>query len=265
MFESPHKQERKIEEDKKNFLEAVSDIDIQEIKYTATQKDIEAFVSNIENTKIFLLGETHGVKENADVIYTFFKNYGFQNLALEWDKSLESTIEKFLETGEFDFASIQNSPDGRITAGHFALFRKMRDEGLLKKVICFEGGYNYTDWNNRDTRMANNILDELSEYKTLVVAGNLHTKTKSFVKEEKGQQVAYHPMGETIKKEIPHVQEGKIQYLTGDYYNYGTKEFRKVPGDIELPKPSFSKEEDRYIFTVPEAHAAVVPNPSKTL
>lgn len=262
-FERP-KQERNMEADRVSFIEKVSSISIEEIPAVFDEKTVQELTGNIESNKLFILGEVHGVKENADVIYTMFKKFGFRQLALEWEPELKAVAERYLESGELDFDAIKDSPDGRITAGHFALLKKLKSEGMLEGLVCFDRGSGGHGWNARDVAMSNNILDNLSDISTLVVAGNLHAKTEPITfDDEPGEQ---HPMGENIKKEIPDVASGRIEYLSGQYHNYGTKEFTKL-SDEELPSEArFFKDEDGlYTFELVEVHAATVPNPSERI
>lgn len=254
-------QERNLERDKRSFLEAISVISIEEIPSRFDELTVQNLTKNLEDNKLFLLGEIHGVKENVDVIYTLFKRFGFRQLALEWEPQLKQVAEKFLESGELDFEAIQDSPDGRITAGHFALLKKLKSEGILEELICFDGYSGGEGWDARDAVMAGNILANLSDMPTLVVAGNLHAKTEPVIFENESDE--QHPMGENIKKEILDVASGKIEYLTGQYHNYGTKEFGTPPEGGRLSQARFYQDEyDFYIFELPEAHAAIVPNPS---
>ncbi|MFA6925237.1 MAG: hypothetical protein WC223_13410 [Bacteroidales bacterium] len=172
---------------------------------------------------------------------------------------MEKAVKYFLQTEEIDFENIKDSPDGRITAGHFALLKKMKNEGLIENLICFDEKIPTGKWNERDADMANNIIENLSKYKTLVVAGNIHTETKPIIFDNEKKE--HHPMGEKIIKKIPNVPSGKIKYITGEFYNYGKKKFKKKPEDILLQKAKFHKTpEGKYIFELPKAHAAVVPD-----
>ncbi len=262
-FEQPEKIEsvRNVEQDRLAFVEAVKNIEIGEINTEFDEKSVERLVSELGKAKLLLLGETHGVKENADIIYTLFKKFGFKKLALEWNKKLREHVEKFLQTGELDFEAIKDSPDGRITAGHFALLKKLKDEGLLEALVCSDGETPYVDWDTHDANMAKNILANLSDGPTLVVAGKWHTKVTPVIFE--GETKENHPMGENVKKLIPAVPSGKIEYLTGQFHNYGVKDFEEKPEGVDLPKARFYKsDEGIYVFELPEAHAATVPNPS---
>lgn len=263
-MEKTPKQDRDLERDRKSFIEAVSSVSIMEIPAKFEESTIIQLIEKLRSTKLFILGEMHGVKENVDVIYTIFKKFGFRQLALEWAPELKYVAEKFLESGTVDFDAIKDSPDGRITAGHFALIKKLKSEGLLDGLICFDGGSGGKGWNARDAAMAKNILTALSDKPTLVVAGNLHTKTEPVTFDNEPDE--QHPMGENVIKEIPDVASGKIAYLEGQFHNYGVKEFEKSPEKEKPAEAKFYKDEKGlYIFEIPEGHAAIVPDPDKRI
>lgn len=256
-FEKP-RSERDVEKDKHAFIEAISNISVEEIQTGFDEPSAQQLEESLKSAKLFLLGETHGVKENVDIIYTLFKRFGFRQLALEWEPELRHVVEKFIETGQLDFDAIQDSPDGRITAGHFALLKKLEEGGLLEEIVYFDG------WQGeRDASMAKNILARVSDSPMFVVAGSSHTEFVPIVEADKTE---HHSMGEYVKKQIPTVPSGKIRYAAGQYHNFGVKDFRGKPKDAELQKAKFYKSKDGvYVFELPEAHAAVVPNPHERL
>ena len=263
-FEQPPKQERNIDQDKLAFVEAIKNIEISEIDTEFDEKSVQSLASELNDAKLLLLGETHGVKENVNIIYTLFKKFGFKKMALEWSRKMREQVDRFLQTGELGFEVIQDSSDGRITAGHFALIKKLKDDGLLEAFVCFDEESPSDEWDARDANMAKNILVNVSDGTMLVIAGNLHTEvTPITFDDEKGE---HHPMGENVKKQIPTVPSGEIKYITGQFHNFGTREFRPRTDGVELPKAKFYKSDDGlYYFELPEAHPAVVPNPSETL
>jgi hypothetical protein len=264
-MESPEylPQERDLEADKTTFIEAVKDAKISTIETEFDEPAAIDLENSLKKAKLFLLGEIHSVKENPDIVYTLFKKFGFKNLAIEWEPPLKNEVENFLKTGELDFNVIKDSPDGRITAGHFALFKKLKDEGQLEKLVCFdrEGASN---WDQRDENMAEDILENLNEDYTLVIAGNLHTKVKPIdFGDGEGE---HHPMGENIRKEIPSAPSGKIKYLAGQFHNYGTRDFEEKSDGIKTFPARFYKSDDGlYVFELPEAHVATVPHSSEVL
>ena len=260
MKESPtNKEERNMNKYEQSFLEAISAISIEGIPTIFDELAVQKLANNLESTRLFILGEMHGVKENVNVIYTLFKKFGFRRLALEWEPGLKDVIERFLESGELDFDMIKDSSDGRITAGHLALIKKLKSEGILEQLVCFDEGSG-AEWNKRDSNMAKNILASLSDNPTLAVAGNLHAKMEPMTFDDESDQ--QHPMGEDVKKRISTISSGKIEYLTGQFHNFGTQEFGKFPEGESLPEAKFYQDEGGlYIFELPEAHIATVPNP----
>jgi hypothetical protein len=259
-FERPT-QERNLESDKASFIEAVSSISVEEVPTIFDEQAVQELAESIESNRLFILGEMHGVKENADVIYTLFKNFGFRQLGLEWEPALKKVAEKYLGSGELDFDAIKDSPDGRITAGHFALLRKLKSEEMLENIVCFDEDSSEQGWDARDAAMAKNILDNLSDIPTLVVAGNLHSKTEPITFDDEPDE--QHPMGENVKRQIPNIASGRIEYLSGQYHNYGSNEFGRI-SDEELPSEArfYMDKDGLYIFELVEAHTATVPNPS---
>jgi erythromycin esterase-like protein len=256
------KQERNRLRDKDVFIEEMNSILIYEIPTAFDEDASKNLLASLAKSRLLIMGEMHGVKENVDVIYTLFKKFGFRQLALEWETGLRAVTEHFIETGEIDFEAIQNSSDGRITAGHFALLKKLKDEGLLERLICFDGS-GEADWDARDENMAKNILAGLSDFPTLVVAGNLHAKVEPVTFND--EQTEHHPMGERIKVRIPEVPSGKIEYLSGQYHNFGTQNFWEDPEQKKTGARFYLTEDGLYTFVLPEATAALVPNPSERL
>lgn len=255
--------ERNLESDKALFIGAIEHGFVQEIPAVFDEQSVKDLNDSIEKNKIFIMGETHGVKENADIIYTLFKKFGFRQLALEWEPYLNDVVNKYIESGELDFNAIKNSPDGRITAGHFILIKNLIDEGLLDKLICFDVGSGGGGWNARDMAMAKNVIDNVSDVPTLVVAGGLHTKTEPF---ELGDDYGVrHPMGEILNTEFPGVGSGKISYVSGSYHNYGVKEFGKIDEKSESVAKFFKDDNGTYLFELSEVESAIVPNPSKKI
>lgn len=261
-MESIDTPERNLEKDARLFLEAIKTTVINEIDFTDNAEVANTLLQAVSESNVLVLGEMHGVKENVDVIYSLFKQFGFRQLALEWESRLHQVALQYLETGTIDFASIQESPDGRITAGHFALLKKLQDEGLLEKLVCFDGSGELS-WNQRDENMANNVVANLSGTPTLVVAGNLHTQTKPLDLDNDQEQS--HPMGELLKQQIPELPAGTIEYRSGHYHNYGVKEFDDDFTALDSVPNLYRSEDGIYTFVVPQATAGIVPNPNEKL
>jgi ssDNA-specific exonuclease RecJ len=73
MSERMPNQPRDLTADKEAFLAAIDPISIQEIPTVFDAEVLEKLPASLDETKLFILGEMHGVRENADIIYTLFK------------------------------------------------------------------------------------------------------------------------------------------------------------------------------------------------
>lgn len=260
-FESRRIPEKEIEEN--IFAQAIEQYVVGELETDFDEQSVARLQESLEDTKLFLLGEMHGVEENPNIIYTLFKKFGFKRLALEWDRQkLQDVVDTFLVTGYLDPEAIKekDSGDGRITAGHFALLKKLKEEGLLEDIILFDA--NQESWDDRDKAMADNVLDNGVDEKTFVVAGNVHAKIEPF--NFSGEEELHHPMGEYIQDQIPELSSGAIDYRSGQFYNHGTRDFWKNPDKNTIERPKFYQSEDGlYHYDIPEAHLAIVPNPKE--
>jgi hypothetical protein len=111
--------------------------------------------------------------------------------------------------------------------------------------------------------MANNIVANLSGIPTLVVAGNLHAQTEPLDLDNEQEQS--HPMGELLKRQIPELPAGTIEYRSGQYYNYGVRDFSDDSTALDFTPNLYRSEDGIYTFVVPKATAGIVPNPSEKL
>ncbi len=97
-----------------------------------------------------LVGEVHGVAENPLVIERLVDELGVEVVALEWPRGLEravkdlgllassppelrwriKTADEMARASEVAFAG-----DGRVTAGHFAVLRRIQARGRHRRTI----------------------------------------------------------------------------------------------------------------------------------
>lgn len=251
-----------------NFTEAVKNFVVEELDVDFDEEATKSFADSLQRSKLFLLGETHGVEENPNIIYTFIKKFGFKKLALEWDKNLEKTVNDYLEAGKLDFDSIQENArgDGRITAGHFAMIKKLHEEGLIDKLI-FVDNDQFKNSAEREKGMAKSVLDNISDTPMLVVVGNSHAKTE--LGEFRDEAKEPDRMGKIIKKNYPNVFSGIANYRSGEHHNYdigswGNNDNPELPKKAQFYRSHVTEYQftaGEYVFELPRAHAAKVPNP----
>jgi hypothetical protein len=195
------------------FEDAVASYDVRRLDVDWDEDALANLRREAADARIFLLGESHGRYATPQALYTLVHALGFRALALEWEPVLEPVVRRFLGTNSFDVPSHLEasfaSGDGTLTAGHFALLRRLHDEGRLERLILFDdtpadfGG----PWAERDRRMAEHLLRERDpSLATLAVAGAFHTITE--------EQSDGAPMGARIVQAVGHVPTGRLEYNT---------------------------------------------------
>lgn len=241
-------------EAEQRFREAMEVYDVGSLPVEFESRAADAFEQMLNGQRLALLGEMHGVSENPAGLYAIMKRFQIRGVGLEWQPNLGPMIDEYLKTGQLDFSQIANSADGRITAGHLALLKRLHEEGELAKLLLFDDP-EWKDWNARDRRMAEHVLrDREPNISTLIVAGNLHARTESF--EDEGTM--HHPMGENLKTALPGMPAGGFVYQSGRFYNLGSKQFEEQPGRLATARWELQPD-GRFTLTIPEAHEAQVP------
>ena len=84
-----------------------------------------------------LAGEAHGFAETPNLLYTLVRRLGLRGLALEWaeEEMHDLDLERLWQLpADAEFFS----GDGRITAGHFALIARLREEGRLDQLLLLD-------------------------------------------------------------------------------------------------------------------------------
>ena len=254
--ETMESSERNLEKEKETFEEAINRpvIDIP------TDFDIDAsnlLIDDLVAGKVFVLGEIHGVRENPSIVYTLIKRFKFTRLGMEWDKGLGRVTQLFMDDGVLDFNSIKNSSDGRISAGYFALLKKLKAENLGTKTFFFD---DKDSWTRRDEAMAEEIIGHTADSSpTIAIAGRAHADLADI---REGDGTMHPSMVKFLEDKGKPFCNGEIRYLSGRYFSNQSKNFENVLGG-DISKARFYRDEfGVYIFELPTASLATVPNPT---
>ena len=205
---------------------------------------------SLDSAGLLLLGEVHGVRENALLIRALMQAFELTSLALEWPEDLAPGIRAFLAGETLTDDWFMWGGDGRITAGHLAVLAERAAAGPLE-LIMFDGvtGADWS-WSQRDEAMARRLLAASpQDTRTLAVAGNAHTPTSP---SELGV-----PMGARLAGQRPGVREIRISYGGGGFWNGGPRQFERradPPGTIQL-----YQRDGELVLDLPLATEAVVP------
>lgn len=204
-----------------------------------------------------MLGEPHGVRETPSVLYGLAVELRTRAVAFEWShEEMDEPVQSFLRYGSFDFERLWSLPDsseffcgdGRITAGHFALLERLRLEGRLDQVICFDrlDPEPPVDWEQqvrvREPALAARLLREWDRrLPLLVLAGAFHAQLHA----PEGE-----PMSGYLARELPGLQPAMLDYTGGHCWSRGQLH------DVSGPMPDAPIR-----FRLARATPAVVPAP----
>ncbi|HEX3688003.1 MAG TPA: hypothetical protein VHU60_10485 [Gaiellaceae bacterium] len=142
---------------------------------------------SIADAGLLVVGEPHGVYETPSVLYRLACELGTRAIAFEWShEEVEEPLQAFVRGDPFDFEALWSLPgtaeffcgDGRITAGHFALLERLRQEGRLEQAIAFDrlDPDPPLEWPARDRDLAERLLAEWRGQPLLVLTGAFHAR-----------------------------------------------------------------------------------------
>jgi hypothetical protein len=232
------------------FNKAVAGFVVEDLGLMIEPAALAAAGRSLDSAGLLLLGEMHGVRENALLIRALMQAFGLTSLALEWPDDLAPLIQAFL-AGE----PLADHPwlwggDGRITAGHLAVLAERAAAGPLE-LILFDGviGAGWS-WSQRDEAMARRLLAcSRSGARTLAVAGNAHTPT--------GPTDLGVPLGACLARQRPGIREIRISYGGGRFWNLKSCQFARRASPQEPIRLYLDAGE--LVLDLPMATEAVVP------
>lgn len=208
----------------------------------------------LARTGMLVVGEPHGVRETPSVLYSLATTLDTRAVGFEWShEELDAALQEFLRTGALDLTRLWQLPssseffcgDGRITAGHFALLRRLRHEGRLDQVIAFDRLDPQpapADWQVRDREMAERLLAQRDEAAPLLVlTGAFHARLDA----AEGMTMAAQ-----LARAVPGLSPAMLDYAEGRCRASGRLR------DVSAPMPAAPIR-----FRVARARPAVLPAP----
>ncbi|MFC5818212.1 hypothetical protein [Nonomuraea harbinensis] len=180
---------------------AVADFDTSGFELPMEEAALARARRSLMETGLLLLGEMPGVRENPLVILRLMDAFGLGSLALDWHGGLTMELYTYLRHGTPLESAQWWVGDGRVTAGHLAVLRRLSPITLT----LFDGA----DRPDRDSAMARRVLDTVAA-PTLVVAGSAHT---GVTPDALGK-----PMGACLARERPGLESIRIDYGRGSFY-----------------------------------------------
>lgn len=195
-----------------------------------------------------LLGETHGVVENARVLDWFVRRLGPAQVGLELSASVGAFLTDFAHGRAVEVSKVPPSPDGRITAQLFCAVRGLAQAGLLRGVVAFvpeECDFSADpSQNSWERALAQRLLGLRCHGSPVVVmAGSVHALVapqpvrgpgatpvgKRFASDPAFKdRDTFYPMGWHLAQ-VTRTVSVRMRYGRGTFRNFGVKHFVRDP------------------------------------
>lgn len=191
------------------------------------------FQSTLRKSSIIVYGEIHGIKENADIIYTLVKKLDIQRLAIEASPTVSNFINS-VKTGSCDFSLVDEDlfDLSVLSLEMIKTIAILLQQNQLKELIFIDTFFDNLDENitaspspqEREKQLTENILSINDSLPTLCIMGQWHTQPKVVTNGETQHKSALYRLRK-VKPNIPFIHN---VYQQGQLFNDG-----KI---IELPE-----------------------------
>jgi hypothetical protein len=223
---------------------------------------------SFKKTNLLLCGESHGVRENADIVYTLTKALGVEELAIERCASSFAAFVQSAVAGEPNFLLPYVLPSLQASVLSLEMLKTivvLLKEGAIKHVAYVDldslnnPALKNIDAENymrvREDEIAKNIINLSTGFPTMVILGNYHTR--------------YHSDKKTGKSALQKVRQKRnatylrYEYLSGNQYNAGRLlnfEY-KLTGSKNYQQAGYRVlkfREDDFVIEIPKAHRILV-------
>lgn len=176
----------------------------------------------LPQSKLYLCGEVHGARQNADIIWTLCRSIGIRQLALEYSNSVDIFIQHAVHgdvnVSLLNFAMLDRSI---LSIEMLKTIVELLRTGIIDKVVYIDETFDYTseqwqkitdpDW--REAVIAHSITQVDLSNPTLCMMGNWHTRSR---KTSRHISALYR-----VRQTIPQAVLIKNVYRTGAIYNAG--------------------------------------------
>ena len=194
---------------------------------------LNSLQSTLRKSNIIVYGEIHGIKENADVIYTLVKKLGVKRLAIEASPAVSNFINS-VKTGSCDFSLVDEDlfDLSVLSLEMIKTIAILLQQNQLKELVFIDTFFDNLDEDAvispspqaREEELAKNILKIDDSLLTLCIMGQWHTQPKVVTDGETRHESALYRLRK-VKPNVPFIHN---VYRQGQLFNDG-----KI---IELPK-----------------------------
>ena len=196
-------------------------------------RQLSSLQSTLRKSNIIVYGEIHGIKENANVVYTLVKKLGVKRLAIEASPAVSNFINS-VKTGSCDFSLVDEDlfDLSVLSLEMIKTIAILLQQNQLKELVFIDTFFDNLDENitvppspqEREEQLAKNILGIDDSLLTLCIMGQWHTRPEVVKNGETQHKSALYHLRK-VKPNIPFIHN---VYRQGQLFNDG-----KI---IELPK-----------------------------
>ena len=194
---------------------------------------LSSFQSTLRKSNLIVHGEIHGIKENADVIYTLVKKLGVKRLAIEASPAVSNFINS-VKIGSCDFSLVDEDlfDLSILSLEMIKTIAILLQQNQLKELVFIDTFFDNLDEDTiisaspqeREEQLAKNILEIDGSLPTLCIMGQWHTQPNVIKNNETQHKSALYRLRK-VKPNVPFIHN---VYRQGQLFNDG-----KI---IELPK-----------------------------
>ena len=196
-------------------------------------KHLDLLLPALQKSNLIVHGEIHGIKENADVIYTLVKKLGVKRLAIEASPTVLNFINS-VKTGSCDFSLVDEDlfDLSVLSLEMIKTIAILLQQNQLKELVFIDTFFDNLDEDaiippspqEREKQLTENILSIDDSLPTLCIMGQWHTQPEVIKNGETQHKSALYRLRK-VKPNVPFIHN---TYRQGQLFNDG-----KI---IELPK-----------------------------
>lgn len=196
-------------------------------------KHLDLLLPALQKSNLIVHGEIHGIKENANIIYTLVIKLGVKRLAIEANPAVSNFINS-VKTGSCDFSLVDEDlfDSSILSLEMIKTTAILLQQNQLKELVFIDTFFDNLDEDaiippspqEREEQLAKNILGIDDSLLTLCIMGQWHTRPEVVKNGETQHKSALYHLRK-VKPNIPFIHN---VYRQGQLFNDG-----KI---IELPK-----------------------------
>ena len=189
-------------------------------------RQLSSLQYTLRKSNIIIYGEIHGIKENADVIYTLVKKLGVKRLAIEASLAVSNFINS-VKTDSCDFSLVDEDlfDSSILSLEMIKTIAILLQQNQLKELIFIDTFFDNLDEDAiisaspqaREEELAKNILGIDGSLPTLCIMGQWHTQPKVVTDGETRHESALY----RLRKAKPNVPFIHNVYKQGQLFNDG--------------------------------------------